>query len=115
MRLLSLPTLFASLSALATVTSALTYHGADISSLPIVEAKGIKYSDGGSTLPFERILANHGANLARIRVWTAGDSNLNTALALAKRAKAVGMKIMIDLHYSDTCEYFIHMLVFVTL
>ena len=81
----------------------LTYRGADFSSLPVVEAKGIKYSDGGSTKPFEQILASHGANLARIRVWTAGDYQLPAALKLATRAKAAGMKILVDLHYSDTC------------
>lgn len=55
--------------------------------------------------PFEKILSNHGFELARIRIWTAGTYTQSYALALAKRAKAAGMKILIDLHYSDTCEY----------
>ncbi|KIP09699.1 glycoside hydrolase family 53 protein [Phlebiopsis gigantea 11061_1 CR5-6] len=80
----------------------LPLNGADISSLPLLESQGIKYSDSGSVKPFETILAGHGFSLARIRVWTAGTYTQSYALTLAKRAKAAGMKILIDLHYSDT-------------
>lgn len=83
----------------------LPLNGADFSSLSLLESQGIHYTDSGSVQPFERILANHGFELARIRVWTAGTYTQNYALALAKRAKAAGMKILIDLHYSDTCRY----------
>lgn len=82
----------------------LPLNGADISSLPLLESQGIKYSDSGSVKPFETILAGHGFSLARIRVWTAGTYTQSYALTLAKRAKAAGMKILIDLHYSDTCK-----------
>ncbi|KZV94783.1 endogalactanase [Exidia glandulosa HHB12029] len=41
-------------------------------------------------------------NAARIRVWTAGQYNTQFALNLAKRIKAQGMTLMVDLHYSDT-------------
>ncbi len=82
----------------------LAYRGADFSSLLVVEAAGTKYSDGGSTKPFEQILASHGTNVARIRVWTAGAYQLPAALKLATRAKAAGMMILVDLHYSDTCS-----------
>ena len=88
-----------------TFTSALQYHGADFSSLLVVEAQGVHYTDGGSQKPFETILASHGANIARIRVWTAGQYTLPTALQLAKRAKAAGMALLVDLHYSDTCTF----------
>ncbi|KAI5116213.1 hypothetical protein M0805_005929 [Coniferiporia weirii] len=81
---------------------ALSLNGADISSLPLLESQGLSYSDGGTTKPFETILASHGFKLARIRVWTAGTYTQSYALALAKRAKAAGMKILVDLHYSDT-------------
>ena len=100
-----LPFLVLSFSWLA---SALTYHGADISSLTVVENSGIRYSDGGSVGPFETILHNHGMNAARVQVWTAGQYNLNYALALGKRIKAAGMTLIVDLHYSDTCKYFSH-------
>lgn len=84
---------------------ALSLNGADFSSLAMLESEGQSYSENGSIQPFERILAGNGFELARIRVWTAGTYTQSYALALAKRAKAVGMKVLIDLHYSDTCAY----------
>jgi hypothetical protein len=82
---------------------ALTYRGADISSVPVVEATGIHYTDGGSSKAFENIVVAHGANAARVRVWTSGQYNTVFALALGKRIKAAGMTLIVDLHYSDTC------------
>ena len=84
----------------------LSLNGADFSSLALLESEGINYSENGVTEKFEQILANNGFEVARIRVWTAGTYTQDYALALAKRAKAVGMKVLIDLHYSDTCECF---------
>jgi len=86
-------------------TQALTYHGADFSSLANLEGTGISYKDGGEATKFETILKNHGTNLARIRIWTStnnADYSTTYGLALAKRAKAAGMSILLDLHYSDT-------------
>ncbi|KAF6764295.1 arabinogalactan endo-1,4-beta-galactosidase [Ephemerocybe angulata] len=90
---------------LLTLAQAITYRGADFSSLINVENKGIKYKDNGTSLPFETILKNRGCNLARIRVWTSNtytEYSLSYALAIAKRAAAAGMDIYVDLHYSDT-------------
>lgn len=89
---------------------AITWRGADFSSLANLESSGRTYRDtsGGAVTPFERILRNHGANLSRIRIWTSTSNSqysLNYGLALAKRSAAAGMAIMVDLHYSDTCEY----------
>jgi len=81
---------------------ALTYRGSDFSSLAIVEKSGVKYTDNGQVTPFENILRNHGSNTARIRVWTAGDYTLSYGLQLAKRVKAAGMTLIVDLHLSDT-------------
>ncbi|RDB27932.1 putative arabinogalactan endo-beta-1,4-galactanase A [Hypsizygus marmoreus] len=84
---------------------ALTYRGADFSSLVNLENSGLIYKDSGSTTKFETILKNHGANLARIRIWTSTSNSqygLDYGLALAKRAVAAGMTLLIDLHYSDT-------------
>lgn len=83
---------------------ALTYRGSDLSSVAVVEKNGISYTDNGQKLPFETIVKNHGSNAARIRIWTAGDYNLNYALALGKRVKTAGMTLIIDLHFSDTCR-----------
>lgn len=85
--------------------SALTYRGADFSSVVNLENSGKSYKDNGATTKLETILKNHGANLARIRIWTSTDNSqysLNYGLALAKRAQAAGLGIMVDLHYSDT-------------
>lgn len=97
--------ILAALLAVAHLAQALTYKGADFSSLAVVERAGRKFSDGGSQKGLETILASHGCNTARIRVWTAGDYTVDYGIALAKRAKAAGMKIMVDLHFSDTCKY----------
>ncbi|THH14750.1 hypothetical protein EW146_g5630 [Bondarzewia mesenterica] len=83
-------------------SAALTYKGADLSSIPLVESQGVKYTDSGKQAAFETILESHGCNTARIRVWTAGQYDLQYGLALAKRVKAAGMTLIVDLHYSDT-------------
>ncbi|KDR70400.1 hypothetical protein GALMADRAFT_76073 [Galerina marginata CBS 339.88] len=89
------------------VIQALRYRGADFSSLINLENSGHVYSDSKSApgAKFETILHNHGANLARIRIWTStNDANysLQYGLALGKRAFAAGLELYIDLHYSDT-------------
>jgi arabinogalactan endo-1,4-beta-galactosidase len=90
--------------ALISGACALTYRGADITSIPQLESSGKSFTDNGSKKPFENIMTAHGANTVRIRVWTAGTYNLNYALALAKRVKSAGMTLIVDLHYSDTCK-----------
>jgi arabinogalactan endo-1,4-beta-galactosidase len=105
-----IPLFLASILALVPWASALTYHGADFSSLVNLEQSGLVYKDASSAsgAKFETILHNHGTNLARIRVWTStsnSDYSLTYGLALAKRAQAAGMDILVDLHYSDTCKY----------
>ncbi|KAE9404658.1 endogalactanase [Gymnopus androsaceus JB14] len=87
------------------LVQSLTYHGADYSSLVLLENAGQTFKDGGTTEKFDAILHNHGVNLARIRIWTSTnneDYSLTYGLALAKRAVALGMELLIDLHYSDT-------------
>lgn len=92
------------LFALLCSSSALTFKGADISSLLVVEEQGVTFTDNGHVTPFEDILRSHGLNTVRVRVWTAGQYNLTYGLALAKRVKAAGLTLIVDLHYSDTCR-----------
>jgi arabinogalactan endo-1,4-beta-galactosidase len=84
---------------------ALGIRGADLSFLPQLEEAGVRYRDlAGRVRPAERILADAGANHLRIRVWVnppAGYTDKARALALARRAKRAGMKILLDQHYSD--------------
>ncbi|KAH7103425.1 arabinogalactan endo-1,4-beta-galactosidase [Auriculariales sp. MPI-PUGE-AT-0066] len=89
--------------AIAPHARGLVYRGADISSVPVVEAAGITYKETtGASGKYENIIKAHGANAVRIRVWTAGTYNTAFALSLAKRIKAAGLTLMVDLHYSDT-------------
>ncbi|KAK8088134.1 arabinogalactan endo-1-4-beta-galactosidase [Apiospora hydei] len=85
---------------------ALTYKGVDWSSVAVEEKAGIQYkAANGAAQPLEKILASNGVNIVRQRVWVNpgdGNYNLNYNLALAKRARAAGMDVYIDLHYSDT-------------
>jgi len=84
---------------------ALSVRGADMSFLPQLEEAGVLFRDfAGRVRPAEQILAHEGANYLRLRVWVnppPGYSDKARALALAKRAKRAGMKILLDPHYSD--------------
>ena len=84
---------------------ALSVRGADISFTLQEEAAGSRFRDlNGRPGPVEKIIANNGGNYVRLRVWTdppEGYSTLDSALVLAKRAKRAGMKVLLDLHYSD--------------
>lgn len=80
--------------------------GADIGWLTQMEAAGKKfYNSSGTEQDCIQILKNTGMNSIRLRVWVdpAGGWN-NTADVVAKaiRAKNLGMRIMIDFHYSDS-------------
>lgn len=82
----------------------LAIRGADISFVPQVEAAGCTFADSAGRRPVERILADHGVNYARLRVWVdppAGYSDRASLLAMAARVKAAGMGLLLDPHYSD--------------
>lgn len=79
------------------------YHGHDISSMLMLEAAGQKYYFNGNQVPFDQIIHSAGADYIRSRIWvnpSDGNYNLNYNLALAKRAKALGLKFYLDFHYS---------------
>ncbi|KAL4868818.1 hypothetical protein BDV12DRAFT_93724 [Aspergillus spectabilis] len=86
--------------------AALTYRGADISSLLVEEDAGVVYKNlNGETQSLESILADNGFNSIRQRVWVSpsdGVYNLDYNLELARRVQAAGMSIYLDLHLSDT-------------
>ncbi|MCL6603436.1 MAG: glycosyl hydrolase 53 family protein [Paenibacillus sp.] len=80
--------------------------GADISSLQAVEDAGGKYYDLGVEKDLLDILQDHGVNYVRLRIWNnpvdvGGYNDKAHVVALAKRAKAKGMKLLLDFHYSD--------------
>jgi len=83
--------------------------GVDISTLTRQEADGVKYNECGKEKDLLTILKNHGIGLVRIRLFVNPDTNdtgtvMNLAYVktLAARCKAAGMKILLDIHYSDT-------------
>ncbi|MGZ5190453.1 MAG: glycosyl hydrolase 53 family protein, partial [Flavisolibacter sp.] len=89
-----------------------TMIGADISFLPQLEARGMKFSDKGVQKDAIEILKDHGFNYVRLRIFNepARDSgyspkkgycDLEHTKQMAKRVKAAGMKLLLDFHYSD--------------
>jgi arabinogalactan endo-1,4-beta-galactosidase len=80
--------------------------GADISWVTQMESVGIKfYNTGGTEKDCFQLMKDLGLNAIRLRVWVNpvnGWNNTADVVAKALRAKAAGLKIMIDFHYSDT-------------
>jgi len=87
--------------------------GMDVSTLLEEEACGAKYFDEGKQGDLLEILKKYGTNSVRLRLWNdpysegdrtpygAGTNDLEKTIILAKRAKALGMSILLDFHYSD--------------
>jgi len=83
----------------------LSILGADISSLKKSEDMGgiYKYEDGTSSDALQ-ILKHYGLNYARLRVWVDpadGYHDKAEILAMAVRLKSLGIKLLVDFHYSD--------------
>lgn len=89
--------------------------GADISFLPQLEARGMKfYNKEGEQADVLKMLKDHGFNYIRLRIFNhpeiakegyspgKGYCDLAHTLVMAKRIKAAGMKLLLDFHYSDT-------------
>lgn len=88
--------------------------GADISFIPQSEERGAVYYDtDGKQKDVCEIMANHGFNNIRLRIFVnpeaekgyapgKGYCNTDYTLAMAKRIKAAGMDFSLDFHYSDT-------------
>jgi arabinogalactan endo-1,4-beta-galactosidase len=80
--------------------------GADVSWLTQMENEGKKfYNASGTATECMALLKSLGMNSIRLRVWVNPSNNWCNAadvLTKAKRAKALGLRIMIDFHYSDS-------------
>ena len=85
--------------------SAISIRGADLSTLKKAEDRGAVHRDaGGTRRDAVQILRSSGVNYARLKVWVDPADGYNTraqVLTMARRAKASGMKLLIDFHYSD--------------
>lgn len=86
--------------------------GADVSIMPELERNGTKFYDNGIEQDGLTILKNYGVNWIRVRIWNnpyvvgpegvgGGNTDEAKAIEMAKRAKALGMKVLVDFHYSD--------------
>src|SRR5450432_3936458 len=88
------------------VDTSLIAKGADVSWLTQMEQSGYKfYNASGVSVDCVELLRDLGINAIRLRVWVnpAGGWNNNAdVLAKALRAKKLGLRILIDFHYSDS-------------
>nr|WP_315464756.1 glycosyl hydrolase 53 family protein [uncultured Rhodoferax sp.] len=99
--------------------------GADVSILHEMEKRGARYADQhGNRKDALEILKDNGVNWVRLRLWHTpvyaesviengrvvgqkgqavggGNNDLEVTVKLAKRAKALGLKYLLDFHYSD--------------
>lgn len=78
--------------------------GADVSFLGAAEKQGIGFRDNGVPRPGLEILKDHGYNWIRLRLFHAPTdlpNNLDYTIALAKDAKKLGFKFLLDYHYAD--------------
>jgi len=86
--------------------------GADISFLPQMESRGMKFYENGEEKDLIKILADHGFNYIRLRVFVnpenekgyspvTGFCGLEYTKQMAARAKKYGMKLLLNFHYSD--------------
>ena len=87
--------------------------GMDASSVPSLEAGGVKFYDyDGTETDVFKVLAQNGINYIRVRVWVdpfdeqgrgygGGNCDINTALEIGRRATKYGMKLLVNFHYSD--------------
>jgi arabinogalactan endo-1,4-beta-galactosidase len=79
--------------------------GADVSFLAQAEQQGVNFKDNGVAKPGLEILRSHGYNWIRLRLFhtpTDLPNNLDYTIALAKNAKKLGFRFLLDYHYSDT-------------
>jgi arabinogalactan endo-1,4-beta-galactosidase len=84
--------------------------GADVSWLSQMEATGYKFYDAdGSQQDCLQLLKDRGINSVRLRVFVNpsnhkvnGHCSKQETVAMAIRAQKMGLRVMIDFHYSDT-------------
>jgi arabinogalactan endo-1,4-beta-galactosidase len=84
--------------------------GADVGWLPQMEATGYKFYDtDGTEKDCLQLLKDRGMNTIRLRVFVnpsddraSGHCSKEETVAMALRAQKMGMRVMIDFHYSDS-------------
>lgn len=83
-------------------------RGADVSALGRIEQAGGVFRDDAGARDALTILRAHGANVFRLRLFLAPNgqevqvNDLPYTIALGRRVKLAGAKLMLDFHFSDT-------------
>ncbi|MDE2110150.1 MAG: glycosyl hydrolase 53 family protein [Alphaproteobacteria bacterium] len=81
------------------------YFGADLSFANEMNDCGVVYRENGQPKDVFALFKEHGANIARIRIWADGNptkySNIEDVERSLRRAKEAGMTTSLDFHYSD--------------
>jgi arabinogalactan endo-1,4-beta-galactosidase len=78
--------------------------GGDVSFLPEIEDHGGSYSDDGGRKDLLLLMREHGFNTIRLKLWhtpAAPYNTLDRVLTMARRTDAAGMRLLLDIHYSD--------------
>jgi arabinogalactan endo-1,4-beta-galactosidase len=79
--------------------------GVDVSALYEIEEYGGIFKENGNPKDALEIFSDHGINFVRLRIWHTpnfGYCNLTKTLIMASRIKNLGLKFLLDIHYSDT-------------
>lgn len=79
--------------------------GADVSFLGSAEKQGVVFRENGVPRPVLQILKDHGYTWVRLRLFhtpTDLPNNLDYTIALAKEARKLGFKVLLDYHYADS-------------
>ena len=88
-------------------------RGVDISSIISIEEAGVVFrDDSGREQDIFRVLYDHDVNYIRVRVWNepndgnghsygGGHNDVATACEIGRRAAKYGMKLLVDIQYSD--------------
>jgi arabinogalactan endo-1,4-beta-galactosidase len=106
----SIKCLSAALSLLCTVhfsRAAEFAFGADLSFLKQAEVRGKVFKDATNPTPGLRIFRDHGYNWVRLRIFVEPvkqglPNDLAYTLAMAKDAKKLGFKLLLDFHYANS-------------
>lgn len=90
------------------------FLGMDCSSVISLENGGTKFYDfDGNEADLLKVLADAGVNLIRVRIWNdpydaeghgygGGNSDIDKAVEIGRRATQYGMKMLANFHYSDS-------------
>ena len=109
--LLSIVVLFSACTSTKSVSQNPSFSkGADVGWLPQMEATGYKFYDSdGKETDCLLLLKNRGMNSVRLRVFVnpnndkaSGHCSKEETISMALRAQKLGMRVMINFHYSDS-------------